>query len=64
MVPLRRIPIYVSDDIHMEELIEMASNAGFFLRHVDGATYMDRVPGIIRKDPPPNVVPMKIRKPK
>lgn len=56
---MRRIPIYVSDDILMEELIAMAASAGFYLRHHDNATYMDRVPRIIRKDPPPNVVEMK-----
>lgn len=59
---MRRIPIYVSDDILMEELIAMATQAGFHLRHVDGATYMDRVPGIIRKDAPANVAMLPARK--
>lgn len=61
---MRRIPIYVSDDILMEEITAMATAAGFFLRHVDGMTTMDRVPGIIAKELPGNVsaIPAKRKK--
>ncbi len=56
---MRRIPIYFSDDILMQEVVAMARDHGFHVRHINGMTVVDRVPGIVRRDPPVVVVPIK-----
>jgi len=44
--------VHFSDDILMEEIKSMAKAHGFHVRHTNGMTVVDRVPGIVRKDPP------------
>jgi hypothetical protein len=56
---MRRIAVYFSDDILMEEIIAMAREHGFHVRHVDSMTVVDRVPGIVRKEPVLTVVHMR-----
>jgi hypothetical protein len=58
---MRRIAVWVSDDILMEEVVAMAKLCGFHVRHVNGLTMLDRVPGIVRKTEPENVVQMQRR---
>ncbi len=47
---MRRLPVYFSDDILMEEIIAMARAHGFHVRHTNGMTVVDRVPGVLRRD--------------
>jgi hypothetical protein len=57
---MRRIPIYFSDDILMEEVISMAAAHGFHVRHANGMTVVDRVPNFLKsKTATPNVVQLK-----
>jgi len=53
--PLRRIAVYFTDTIEERELVAMAEAFGFFVRHVDGITIIDRVPNWVRK-PADNVL--------
>ena len=54
---MRRLLVYFSDDITEREIVAMAKDHGFHVRHVNGMTTVDRVPGIVRKDET-NVVPI------
>lgn len=47
---MRRIAVYFSDDILMEEIVNMARSQGFHVRHMNGMTVVDRVPGTLRKE--------------
>lgn len=57
---MRRIAVHFSDDILMAEIIDMAKAHGFHVRHVNGATVVDRVPNFIRHAEA-NVVPIAER---
>lgn len=46
-------PVYIDEDITMEELSDMARAAGFMLRSDDrGRTVIQPVPPFLRHDPP------------
>jgi phosphoribosylcarboxyaminoimidazole (NCAIR) mutase len=55
---MKRLPVYFSDDILMEEIISMAKAQGFHVRITCGMVVCDRVPGIVAKEAPDNVLAM------
>lgn len=63
---MRRIQIFLPEDIEEREVVAMAHAVGCFVRHVNGFTFMDRVPGVVRKEPTPEasavIKPLPIRK--
>jgi hypothetical protein len=56
---MKRIAIHFSSDIDQREIAEAMRASGLHLRAVNDLLLVDRVPGIIRKDALPNVVPIK-----
>lgn len=58
---MRRLAVHFSDDILMQEIVAMARDHGFHVRHVAGMTVVDRVPGILRKEIEPTVLHLATR---
>lgn len=58
---MRRLAVYFSDDILMEEIASMARDHGFHLRHVNGMTVCDRVPNIVAREHPDNLIVIERR---
>lgn len=58
--------MHFSDDITEQEIAAMARDHGFVVRHMNGATVVDRIPNWLRKPEPraTNVVtlPRRLRK--
>lgn len=47
---MRRTCVHFSDDILMQEIIDMARSQGFHVRISCGMVCVDRVPGIVRRE--------------
>lgn len=56
---MRRLPVYFADDILVEEIVAMARAQGFHIRFVNGMTVCDRVPNLVLKVVPAEVLPIK-----
>ncbi len=56
---MKREHIFLPLDFREEELVTMAHAVGCFVRHVDHMTILDRVPGVVRADPPANVLALR-----
>jgi hypothetical protein len=49
---MRRQPVYFCMDITERELVAMAESQGFFVRHVNDMTIVDRVPNWAKREEP------------